>query len=64
MSQVSNTLLRIGDQFRRGFESRGDAAMQGAEFGLKKAGLERQSRLDALQLPGMKLEQAKDQRGL
>jgi len=53
MSQVSDALFRIGDQTARGFRDQGQSYMDIATLGLKKAGMERQAKLDALSMPAL-----------
>lgn len=64
MSQVSESLFRLGDQFRRGFRDQGQNALDVAELRLKEAGLKRQAMLDEEGRPARQFGKTVAERGL
>jgi len=64
MSQTSEALFRLGDQFRQGFNERGQNYLDVANLGLKKTQMERQSKLDEMGMPALKLGKITAEHGL
>lgn len=64
MSEVSRSLFRLGDQFRRGFREQGQDYLNVAELGLKEAGLKRQSMLDEIGRPAREWQKQQAERKL